>query len=131
MNDLQPGGGRLYVLNADGSGVRVILDNYRPAGLAWSPDGQTLAYATHGSSGDEDADHLWTISAVGGAPTTLAASTVIAFPVWSPDSSQIAFVGRTEGGLRGWYAVDAGGTGPQREIDELTYVNWGGWPFAA
>jgi Tol biopolymer transport system component len=45
MNDLQPGGGRLYVMNADGSNVRVLVDDYDPADLAWSPDGTRLAYA--------------------------------------------------------------------------------------
>jgi len=52
MNDLEPGGGRLYVMNADGSGVRVLLHNYEPRGrIAWSPDGESIAYATHGPAG--------------------------------------------------------------------------------
>jgi Tol biopolymer transport system component len=45
-NDLEPGGGRLYVMNADGSRVRVLVDNFEPGGwFAWSPDGTRLAYA--------------------------------------------------------------------------------------
>jgi ribosomal protein L40E len=122
MNDLEPGGGRLYVMNSDGSSVRVILDNYQPGGLAWSPDGESLAYATHGSDG---ADRLWTVSSVEGRPFTVAASDRISDPVWSPDGSRIAFVGSTTGG-RGWYAVDADGAGPRREIDKLTYQSWAG-----
>jgi len=45
MNDLEPGGGRLYLMNADGSGIRVIRENYKAGGLAWSPDGSQLAFA--------------------------------------------------------------------------------------
>lgn len=77
LNDLEPGAGRLYVLNADGSGVRVLLRNYEPQRrFAWSPDGESIAYATHGSAG------------------------------------------------LGWYAVDADGAGPPREIDKPTYLGW-------
>ena len=30
VNDLEPGGGRLYVMDADGSGVRILVDNFEP-----------------------------------------------------------------------------------------------------
>jgi Tol biopolymer transport system component len=127
MNDLEPGGGRLYVMNADGSGVRVLLHNFGPGGLAWSPDGESLAYATHGPGGDEAADRLCTISPVEGQRFTVAASTHIADPVWSPDGSRIAFVGSRTDGL-GWYAVHADGAGRRLEIDEVTYLSWRGGP---
>jgi Tol biopolymer transport system component len=127
MNDLEPGGGRLYVMNADGSGVRVLLDNFEPGGLAWSPDGESIAYATYGASGDDGTDRLWTISPVEGLPFTVAASAYIGDPVWSLDSSRIGFVGSTADGP-GWFAVDADGAGPRLEIDELTYLSWRGGP---
>jgi len=77
MNDLEPGGGRLYVMNADGSGARVLLHNYEPQRMfAWSPDGESIAFATRGPDG------------------------------------------------LGWYAVDADGSGPPREIDKPTYLGW-------
>jgi Tol biopolymer transport system component len=122
MNDLEPGGGRLYVMNADGSGVRVLLDDYEPGRLAWSPDGESIAYVTYGG-----AEGVWTISPAEGLPFAVAASTGISDPVWSPDGSRIAFVGRTADGL-GWFAVDADGAGQRLEIDELTYLSWRGGP---
>jgi len=52
MNDLEPGSGRLYVMNADGSDVRVLLHSYEPQRrFAWSPDGVKIAFATHGPVG--------------------------------------------------------------------------------
>jgi Tol biopolymer transport system component len=123
MNDLEPGGGRLYVMNADGSGVRVLLDDYEPGRLAWSPDGESIAYVTYG----DGAEGVWTISPAEGLPFAVAASTGISDPVWSPDGSRIAFVGRTADGL-GWFAVDADGAGQRLEIDELTYLSWRGGP---
>lgn len=120
MNDLEPGGGRLYVMNADGSGVRVLLDNYKPGGLAWSPDGESIAYVSYNG-----ADRLQTISPIEGPSFTVAASTSIGDPVWSPDGSRIGFVGSTAVGS-GWFAVDADGVHLRREIDELTYLSWRG-----
>jgi Tol biopolymer transport system component len=43
MNDLEPGGGRLYVMDADGSNLRVLAEDVDPT-VAWSPDGTRLAY---------------------------------------------------------------------------------------
>jgi len=121
MNDLAPGGGRLYVMNADGSRVRVLLDDYEPGGLAWSPDGKSIAYA---GSQDDAAARLWTLSQIHGPPLNVATSDSIGDPVWSPDGSRIAFVESA-----GWFAVDADGVHQRLEIDELTYLSWGGGSF--
>ena len=99
MNDLEPGGGRLYVLNADGSGARVLRDNYEPERLAWSPNGKSIAYVGNQVSA---AARLWTISRMGGPSFIVAASDSIEDPVWSPDGSRIAFAGSRE-----WFAVKA------------------------
>ena len=77
VNDLEPGGGRLYVMNADGSRVRVLLDNFESGGFlarnrfAWSPDGTRLAYADF-SGPDERELRIWTVSLDGSAPSLVA-----------------------------------------------------------
>jgi hypothetical protein len=118
MNDLAVGGGRLHVMNADGSGVRVLLDDYEPAGLSWSPDGASLAFA-----GREDTHaRLWTIPGAEGSPSTVVTGASIENPVWSPDGSRIGFAASTAEGPR-WFAVDPGGV-RRGDIDELTYLSW-------
>jgi Tol biopolymer transport system component len=53
----------------------------------------------------------------------VAASSHISDPVWSPDGSEVAFMGSTTDGL-GWYAVDADGARRLHEIHQLTYLSW-------
>jgi Tol biopolymer transport system component len=120
VNDLEPGGGRLYVMNADGSRVRVLLDNFEPGGafgtrFGWSPDGTRLAYAALSGPDERSAPAsgaftpellIWTVSLDGSAPSLVASHTndgcqltqnrsftceAGGSPVWSPDGSQIAF----------------------------------------
>ncbi|MGZ8578564.1 MAG: hypothetical protein ACXWWX_03415 [Actinomycetota bacterium] len=136
MNDLEPGGGRLYVMNPDGSGVRILVDNFEPGGwgptkeTVWSPDGTRLTYADF--SGPQERElRIWTVSLDGSAPSLVASHTNDqccidgGSPVWSPDGSQIAF--QTD---HSRFVINADGTGEARPIDELTYLSWhGGWYF--
>jgi Tol biopolymer transport system component len=77
------GPSQLRVMNADGTGVRVVLDGtgYHVSTLTWSPDGERLAWA--GSDGiyvvDADGSGL-TLAIPGGAD-----------PSWSPDGARIAY----------------------------------------
>ena len=137
-NDLEPGGGRLYVMNADGSGVRILVDAFEPGswGVPWSPDGTRLTYPSF-SGRDELELRIWTVSLDGSAPSLVASHTnnicCIAggSPVWSPDGSQIAFVEspfafETD---RSSFVVNSDGTGDVRTIDELTYLSWSGGSY--
>jgi Tol biopolymer transport system component len=142
MNDLQPGGGRLYVMNADGSNVRVLVDDYDPAELAWSPDGTRLAYA-----GWLEPDLKLRISiarmddpasAEIGSLAVSRCEFVIQIVqcsqhrpdsglAWSPDGSRIAVRIVGDGSVL-VSAIDADGRGDFVRIDDPTYRSWdGGW----
>ena len=89
-------GAQLRVMNADGTGVRVLLHRaglppatgYHIYNLAWSPDGQRLAWG--GTTG------IFVVGA-DGSGLTLAIPRG-AYPYWSPDGTRIAYLidGRLE-----------------------------------
>jgi Tol biopolymer transport system component len=139
VNDGEPGG--TYVMDADGSNVRVLLDGYNATGVAWSPDGTRLAYA------DPADPVVWVASMEGSAPTEIGP---ISAPcgdaffcreelTWSPDGSRIGFRNAMQGSMDGSAsgpgaesigvsAIDAEGRGEAERIDDLTYRSWdGGW----
>jgi dipeptidyl aminopeptidase/acylaminoacyl peptidase len=131
MNDLEPGGGRLYVMDADGSNVRVLTEDFDPMGVAWSPDGARLAYAD--GSGSDRA--VWVASMDGSAPADIGSPPAVSCGAllcnddltWSPDGSRIAFRS-AGGGSVDVSAIDADGQGDAGRIDDLTYRSWdGGW----
>jgi TolB protein len=106
-------GGRLWVMNADGTGRRALTTG-SASGAAWSPDGTKLAYAARGCTG---LDGVFTVPAGGGAPQALFPADCRGKPVpaptpmprpsgdlaarlrldgavaWSPDGTRIAFRG--------------------------------------
>jgi TolB protein len=137
LNDTVPGLNRLYVVSADGSDVRVLLDDVNvDVEMAWSPDGARLAYLEFSDGAgmrifvqtlDSDAPIL--VGEVAVEPVgAYCPFSVCGYPVWSPDGSRIALKGGySEGGFE-YFAVNANGQGEAERIDELTYRSWdGGW----
>jgi len=131
MNDLEPGDGRLYVMTADGSNVRVLTEDWG-LGVTWSPDGTRLAYVD--ASGTDEAVRVAHMDGsapaeIGGFPAVRCGDRLLCEDdlTWSPDGSRIAFrsVG---GGSADVAAIDADGLRDAGRIDELTYRSWdGGW----
>ena len=122
-------GSRLYIMDADGSNVRVV-DEFDPMGVAWSPDGTRLAFA---EASELDEEIRISVAPVDGAAPAEIGSLPLAGCTyyfecgrltWSPDGSQIAFR-KLKGEIT---AFDANGAGEVGPIDELTYRSWDdGW----
>ena len=125
VNDGDPGG--VYVMDADGSNVRVLLDEWTGPGLAWSPDGTRLAYK-------DGSGVVWVTSMDGSAPTEIGPLASCGDLLcnedltWSPDGSRIALRIAGGDGSVDVSAIDADGQGEAERIDELTFGSWvGGW----
>lgn len=83
------GESKVYVMNADGSGVRETEATYNDPGLVWSPDGQTLIYLKRGEDGTED---IYQLEVDGRAPVNLTNNPMDYYnPLWSPDAVWLAF----------------------------------------
>lgn len=79
--------GSIYVMNADGSDVRLLWRGFARE-LAWSPDGQRLAFVAD--------RRIWVMGADGSRPARLTSRVRGDFygltsPSWSPDGRRIAY----------------------------------------
>jgi TolB protein len=102
-------GGDIYVVNADGTGLRRLTQGMDPS---WSPDGTQVVFARW-----TEPWGIYTINAAGSNEHLLFSSSVARSPVFSPDGGQIAFHFTTEGwhpawkiwieGF-GWYYIERG-----------------------
>jgi Tol biopolymer transport system component len=80
----------IYVINADGSGLRRLTDGMEPA---WSPDGTKVAFARW-----RDPRGIYVIDEDGSNETRLFGWTDAKAPAWSPDGSHIVFTRHQYGG---------------------------------
>jgi Tol biopolymer transport system component len=103
----------IWLCRPDGSGLRRLTppDEERSwrGDLAWSPDGQWIAYARIGRRAD-----ILVISVLGGVPRRFTSHPAEdREPAWSPDGRWIYFVSRRDGGSHIWRRSWAGGA-PER-----------------
>jgi len=80
----------IYVINADGTGLRRLTDGMDPA---WSPDGQKVAFARW-----RDPRGIYIIDEDGSNETLLFGWSEAKAPAWSPDGSHIVFTRHQAGG---------------------------------
>jgi Tol biopolymer transport system component len=89
-------GTSLCVINVDGSGFRILVPDFDGwSQLAWSPDGNTLAYyggraeTIHLVDADGSNDRV-----LSGLPSVPKGEPPNWLPTWSPDSARIAFTSK-------------------------------------
>src|SRR6187551_830468 len=88
-------GRRILVVPPVGADRRELAEGYYPSGLAWSPDGATIAFV--GSEPGSGARSVFTVAAGGGVPQKIVASSsffgVPGFTSWSADGSRLLVSG--------------------------------------
>lgn len=105
-------GNRLRVMNADGSGDRVLIDSPEFGhidNLVWAPDGSRLAFAGRYGQG------IWVVGADGSGLTRVAHGTNVH---WSPDGSHIAYTNRGTLKIARWDGT---------HVKEFGYARSGPW----
>ena len=98
----------VWIMNSDGANRRWITDGWAPS---WSPDGKKIAYQA-------DDGGVWVYNVADEstyAVTPEGFSELFAGAAWSPDSRQLAFIGRDEG-ERKLAVIDADGNADSLRI---------------
>jgi Tol biopolymer transport system component len=126
-----PGAEDLYVVNADGTGMRrVTKDPEAQFDPSWSPDGSRIAYR-YQKGKDFMTTDIFVANADGSRPINLTRSegSVDWGPAWSPDGSKIAWNSDRDdpgGGVLHGFIMNPDGSGSRR-IEGKVWVEYPAW----
>jgi WD40 repeat protein len=112
---------QIYVINADGSGERKLLDTeFRALHPDWHPDGTRLSFDTEFNlKGD-----IYVVNTDGSGLQRLIEDGFWAD--WSPDGTQLVFASKRDGNVE-LYVADAGGNNQRRLTDNSQLDYFPAW----
>jgi Tol biopolymer transport system component len=122
--------GNLYVVDVGSGQVRQITDtegvetdNLYYMSPTFDPTGSTILFNMPTVEGGQERYDLWSVPATGGEPTLVRRGAI--FGDYSPDGSQIAFIGSREGLFDDlWVAPAAGGDAQKLATGEIAIPRW-------
>lgn len=120
------GASEIWVVDPAGGGAAARITTADGGGgdPAWSPDGRTLVFTRRSGS----IDQVFVVAADGQSgltELTPAATCDCDEPTWSPDGSQVAYVGPGSGVIRPIMVVDAAGGTARRITTNGLGPSWG------
>lgn len=119
---IEPGDdGEIWIVNVDGTEARNLVNDpdFSEWGPAWSPDGQTIAFA----SDREDALVIWLMDADGSNQRRVGTNHG-EYPAWSPDGRQIVYSGGSYYDIR---IVDVTGANDRALTEQAAYDMGPAW----
>jgi Tol biopolymer transport system component len=107
-----PTNAAVYIVNADGTGLRALTPHNNAQFPTWAPDGRSVAFLHPNPEGGQSLYRL-DLTKRGAKPVRLTKGDAYQ-PSWSPDGLRIAFTSLRHGG--GWqvYVVGSDGRGERR-----------------